>query len=41
MTNPAKAYASSDVVMRIAYYSLGASAFVFVAMLLLAGVRLW
>jgi len=41
MTNPAKAYAPSDIVMRTAYYSLAASAFVFVAMLLLAGVHLW
>ena len=41
MTNSAKAHALSDVVVRTAYYSLAASVFVFVAMLLLAGVHLW
>ena len=41
MTHPAKAYALSDVVMRTAYYSLAASVFIFVIMLLLADVHLW
>jgi hypothetical protein len=41
MTDPAKAYALSDVVVRTAYYSLMGSVFVFVAMLLLAGVHPW
>jgi hypothetical protein len=41
MTNPAKAYAPSDIAIRVAYYSLAVSAFVFVGMLLLSGVRPW
>jgi hypothetical protein len=41
MTNTTEARVLSDVVVRVACYSLAAAVFVFVAMLLLAGVHPW
>jgi uncharacterized membrane protein YbaN (DUF454 family) len=41
MSDTAKVYALSAVIIRIGYYLLAASVLVFVAMLLLAGVHPW
>jgi hypothetical protein len=41
MTNISEPNISSDLIARVASYSLGVAALVFVAMLLLAGVHPW
>jgi len=41
MTNTTETRVVSDIAMRVAFYSLGVAVFVFVAMLLMAGVHPW
>jgi hypothetical protein len=41
MADTTKAYVLADVILRVGYYALAASVFVFVAMLVLAGVHPW